>query len=418
MCTTCHSLYIIKPGSMIPDKCTKIRNNTGGKCNNPLFRTRANSTLRGRPFKVFPYCSITSSLREMLMRKGFEEQLEDWRNRDYSNPKNRSDVYDGALWSELRDVDGQPFTKQERSILVTINIDWFTPFSSISTEHNSVGGIYLTIESLPRSVRYLPGNIIFLGCIPGKHEPHTAEMNNYLKIIVDELLKLYIGDDFVTYNSKGTPLKFCVALLKIAADGPGSRKTSGFLSSTSFHMCIYCDHIFKHDDENKKGLDLSKWGPFPKRRLFKHKQYVEEWKACTNEKQRKKCEQKGGTRWSDLERLPYWNAVRQNPYDPFHVLLLNVCGRMVDIWKKIELLKDDSYTRMQTKIESIVLSPGFDSLGTSVGSKFGYMTGSRWLTWLLVCSPYALFNELPHEHYVCWMLFVDACRILLRPSLT
>ncbi|KAI8879127.1 hypothetical protein K501DRAFT_257340 [Backusella circina FSU 941] len=118
--------------------------------------------------------------------------------------------------------------------MTTINLDWFSPFDSSTTKHNSVGGgIYLTLDSLPRNIRYLPGNIIFLGCIPGPSEPKTTEINNYLKVIVDELLPLYRGVDMETYNSKGEKVKVRLALLKIAADSPAQRKVIGFLSYNS-----------------------------------------------------------------------------------------------------------------------------------------------------------------------------------------
>lgn len=378
MCTVCHSLYADEPLSLIPNKCSKMKSRRA-KCNNPLFRPATTPNIRGRPFKAFAYCSVIESLKEMLMRKGFEEQIEQWRTRDYSNFKARFDCYDGALWKELLDDSGESFTNNPRSLMATINIDWFSPFDSNTTKHNSVDGIYMTLDSLPRNLRYLPGNIIFLGCMPGPSEPKTTEINNYFKIIIDELLPLYHGLDMKTYNSKGESVKVRLALLKLAADSPSPRKCTGFLSYNNFHCCLQCDHLFKHTD-GTPGLDLSKWGPFPKRELTKVNEYAKKWASCTTAKERKSVEDEGGVRDSELYRLPYWNPLRQATYDPFRMLLLGVCKKMIEVWLDKMYLNKPQTDKMQKRVDSIILPPGFADLGNNIESGFSYMSGARLLT--------------------------------------
>ncbi len=75
------------------------------------------------------------------------------------------------------------------SFLLTVNVDWFQPFSHIQY---SVGAIYLTIQNLPRSERY---KVILVGVLPGPHE------NSYLGPLVEEL-KLGWSDGIVGYYSK------------------------------------------------------------------------------------------------------------------------------------------------------------------------------------------------------------------------
>ena len=44
--------------------------------------------------------------------------------------------------------------------LLTLNVDWFEPFECGGY---SVGAIYLSIQNLPRDVRFRPENIILVG---------------------------------------------------------------------------------------------------------------------------------------------------------------------------------------------------------------------------------------------------------------
>lgn len=75
------------------------------------------------------------------------------------------DIYDGRVWSEFT---SSGFLESPFSFLLTINVDWFQPFSHIEY---SVGAIYLTIQNLPRNERYKEENIILVGVLPGPSEP-------------------------------------------------------------------------------------------------------------------------------------------------------------------------------------------------------------------------------------------------------
>lgn len=99
------------------------------------------------------------------------------------------DVYHGRMWNELADAAGQRFVDDDCSLLLTLNVDWFQPFST--GRIHSVGAIYLAINNLPRSERYESENVILVGVIPALKEPSKHQMNHYLRPLVDELLDLY-----------------------------------------------------------------------------------------------------------------------------------------------------------------------------------------------------------------------------------
>ena len=54
-----------------------------------------------------------------------------------------SDIYDGRVWDELKSTG---FLQAPYCYGLTLNIDWFQPFSHIEY---SMGAIYLTIQNLP-----------------------------------------------------------------------------------------------------------------------------------------------------------------------------------------------------------------------------------------------------------------------------
>ncbi|KAG0851945.1 hypothetical protein G6F15_014097 [Rhizopus arrhizus] len=96
--------------------------------------------------KVSAFNSIKYALTVMFSRPGFESAIEAWRYRTRHN-NTMYDIYDGQFWNEFKDRDGNVFTSQARSLLFTLNVDWFQ--SSKRTVY-SVGAVYLTINNLAK----------------------------------------------------------------------------------------------------------------------------------------------------------------------------------------------------------------------------------------------------------------------------
>ena len=97
--------------------------------------------------------------------------------------------------------------------------------------------IYLAFMNLPRNMRFKRENIVIIGLIPGPSEP-PKNINTYLAPLVSDLLRLWHGVEFSTYNA-GTCVIRC-ALLNIACDLPAGRKACGFLSFSANLGCSGC----------------------------------------------------------------------------------------------------------------------------------------------------------------------------------
>ncbi|KAG1289834.1 hypothetical protein G6F64_014006 [Rhizopus arrhizus] len=148
-------------------------------CNAQLFQSVNIGASKMYANKVSAFNSIKYALTVMFSRPGFESAIEAWRYRTRHN-NTMYDIYDGQFWNEFKDRDGNLFTSQARSLLFTLNVDWFQ--SSKRTVY-SVGAVYLTINNLPRSIRYKKENIILVCVIPGPREPKDMQINNYLQVL-------------------------------------------------------------------------------------------------------------------------------------------------------------------------------------------------------------------------------------------
>ena len=92
----------------------------------------------------------------------------------------------------------------------------------------SLGAIYLTLQNLPRSLRYKSENIILVGVMPGPKES-SLNINSYLSPLVLELQQAW-SDGFVVMSSQHVPITVKLALSCVACDCdiPASRKIQVF----------------------------------------------------------------------------------------------------------------------------------------------------------------------------------------------
>ena len=123
----------------------------------------------------------------------------------------------------------------------------------------STGAIYLTIQNLPRSERYKPGNVILVGLIPGPREPKLT-VNSYLTQLVEELQEFWTGV-VLPVKVAGKTMHICVrlALTCIACDIPASRKVCGFLGHAACLGCNKCLRKFSlfTNHKGKTKVDFS-----------------------------------------------------------------------------------------------------------------------------------------------------------------
>ena len=262
----------------------------------PLLKEVITSTgsTKYYPYLVYPYTSLISSLQSLFSRPGFYHHCEQWRQDCLQGMSSSvlSDVYDGKIWKDFLQFQGNSFLEAKNSIAFMLNIDWFQPF-----KHHvySIGVMYLAIMNLPRAIRFKRENIIIVGLIPGPSEP-SKNINTYLNPLVSELCALWEGVSFDTHDS-GTQMVRC-ALFCIGCDLPAGRKVCGFLSYTANLGCSRCYCNFGtgvFGKQNYSGFDRAKW---ILRTNQKHRDDVEITLTCSS-----KSATKTQREWTGLSLL-------------------------------------------------------------------------------------------------------------------
>ncbi|KAI9003759.1 hypothetical protein CLU79DRAFT_714287, partial [Phycomyces nitens] len=134
-CGNCHSIFSDVNGA--PSTCDFKKLGSNRECGNALYKISNSKTLR--PNRTYVYNSLKTALKKLFQRPTFENQINKW-NRGPKIAGTMFDVYDGRMWKEFVDEAGLQFVAKERSLLLTLNIDWFQPFDGVTY---SCGAIYL-----------------------------------------------------------------------------------------------------------------------------------------------------------------------------------------------------------------------------------------------------------------------------------
>ena len=98
-----------------------------------------------------------------------------------------------------------------------------------------------------------------------------------------------------------------------------------------------------------------------------------------------------------------------------HNLLLGTAKYMLNLWKEVGLLTPDQLELIQNKIDCMQVPPHVGRIPTKIYVNATSLTADQWRNWTCIYSLYALKEILPGDHYNCWVLFCQACIVLLQP---
>ena len=428
VCSKCSSVYNLDfclsqraNGTFEVKKCPYVKwpnhphESQRGACSGHLLsmcRLKGKSGMRTvyRPIKIYPYCSLAKSLRRLASQPGFLKCCELWRTRpDFRTHGYVCDVYDGDVWKSFVESG---FLQAPLNFLLTMNVDWFSPFAR---SRYSVGAIYLTIQNLPRSIRYHPENIILVGIIPGPGEPkHT--INNFLAPLVHELQEAWTSGIAVTTPS-GVETFVRVALSCVACDIPATRKVCGLLGIRATLGCNKCLKRFVQVRDatgqwtDFSGYERSTW-TLRNDAEFKTKcKTVFTKENCKTQTDKTAWEAKLGGRYSVLMDLPYFKPIQYSVIDPMHNLFLGTGKHMLQVWLESDILTKKSLAVLGKRMHSFVIPDGIGRLPTNIEGAFIGFTADQWKNWIIIFSPILLRGLIGNEHWRCWMLFVTACSI-------
>ena len=424
VCRKCNSLYrfedcLTTVGShVIPQKCTFIeyphhpQYSFRQQCGTHLLKTVELSSGKKifYPLKVYCYNSLKKQIQELFLRPNFADNCELWRSR--RTPSDLHDVYDGRLWKDFLHFRGKPFLADPFNLAVMFNVDWFQPYKLTVS---SVGVMYLTVINLPRALRFKRENVIIVGIIPGPSEPQR-HMNTFLRPLVDELLQPWEGV-LMKIPRFTTPKLVRCALLCVACDMPAGRKACGFLAHSATLGCTKCLKKFVGTVVSKdySGFDRSGW---IKRTGSSHRSSAQQSTKARTASEKAKLESSVGCRYSELLKLPYFDAPRMLVVDPMHNLYLGTAKRMVKLWMEFQLLKQSQLVGIQEKIDTMLTPVHTGRIPRKVQTGFSGFTADQFKNWVNIYSIPCLRELFKDDDLECWRHFVLASRILCKKVLS
>ncbi|OAD74074.1 hypothetical protein PHYBLDRAFT_144534 [Phycomyces blakesleeanus NRRL 1555(-)] len=203
-CSQWHSIY---PPETSQRVCTFKKFSQSTICNNNLFKVSTRNC--SLPAMIYPFNSLKYALQQKFSKPDFVCKINLWRNRQKIE-NTKLDIFDGAVWSDIKDINGRRRT-------------------------HSSDAIYLSINNLPRSERLKSENDILVDMMPGPKEASTDSMNHYLKPLIDKLLEMYIGLEMTDLQNR--KIVVCAELMCIVCDIPATCKASGFTGHMSTCAC-------------------------------------------------------------------------------------------------------------------------------------------------------------------------------------
>ncbi|KAJ6565433.1 hypothetical protein B0H10DRAFT_2112909, partial [Mycena sp. CBHHK59/15] len=160
-----------------------------------------------KPYMVSPIQLLSMGLQDFFKRPGMVSAVNSWRTRTEVDGELRC-MQDARVWKELKDGDGDSFffspkaEEEEIRLGVSFSLDWFKRSKSSFAPSQSSGVMSFCVQNLTNSLRYRSENLIFSGGT-GQKEPTAAQLQHYLKIIVDDLIMLY--DDGIMIKTPEYP---------------------------------------------------------------------------------------------------------------------------------------------------------------------------------------------------------------------
>lgn len=103
-------------------------------CGASLFKAvrSKNGDLILKAKRVFCYRRVKKTLKEFLKRPGFGEKCEEFK-KEPRDPELLGDIYDGRIWKNFKNAEGEPFLDSPNPFGCMLNLDWFQPFKDSLT---------------------------------------------------------------------------------------------------------------------------------------------------------------------------------------------------------------------------------------------------------------------------------------------
>ncbi|POW04695.1 hypothetical protein PSTT_10183 [Puccinia striiformis] len=310
-CPACFTLYFAED---TPEQCTYRRAATVPICDKELFKIHPRKPVavdftthlykRPKPAStVHPYLgysvqSFESWISWFLGLNETEEEIGKWADKISSSPPEPIiDILQAPAWKSF----SQNRFNNELRLVFSLYVDWFNPFGNKQAGRKaSMGAVVLTCLNMPPWLRQTPKYAFMAAILPAPHEPNMTTISHLMAPIVDQLVKLDVGFKVNTHKfPQGR--KVSVHLGVLIGDIVATHKVAGHASHSATQPCSWCD--VKKDEIEKMRIGKMK-------NSRNVRMAASAWKELGTLTAKKAHVKKQGVRWSELNRLPYWDPVR------------------------------------------------------------------------------------------------------------
>ncbi|KAI0633856.1 hypothetical protein C8Q77DRAFT_1157997 [Trametes polyzona] len=225
--------------------------------------------------------------------------------------------------------------------------------------------------------------------IPGPKESDSDQTQGFLRVLVNELIRLWRDGVILPTHSRPGGRRIRVILVGVFCDKPAAHKIGGFGSHNHTFFCTR-DWI----SQGRKALrEAFERHGFRERTDRHHRLLMAQYKDATSANAREEHASAFATRWSELARLPYFHFPRMIVVDPMHNLFLGlVKTHFYHIWVQLKVFRKAHEIReVQEILSNVSLPSRLGRLPRFIGEPAGgSLTADQWLILATVVGPLAL----------------------------
>ncbi|POV94441.1 hypothetical protein PSHT_16221 [Puccinia striiformis] len=226
--------------------------------------------------------SILTWVKWLLSKADTEDAVDDWNrtNQDLQDQGYTSDIQHGDNFKNTTWINNPNSLK----LSVSLFVDWFNPRGNkISGKVESTGVFALSCLNLPPSIRNKLSHMCLAGITPGPYSPDPHTFNHLLS-------PEPIAGRFVQ-----------VKLLCVYGDILATKKVVGYASHSATKFCSFC---------HAKQCDIHLLQLAKRRKKDKTISAAKDSKKADSVSAQEKILANTGVRWSELNRLTYWDPSR------------------------------------------------------------------------------------------------------------
>ncbi|MBW0504896.1 hypothetical protein O181_044611 [Austropuccinia psidii MF-1] len=396
------------------------------------------------PFSMYITQNFVNCLKWFIPQ--MEDSIDDWRQEVQAETNSISDYQHSNAWKSLY----PPFQTSQESLMAlsfSLFVDWFNPLTNkLAGRQVSLGVLALNCLNLPPAKRWKLQNTFISGIIPAPNQPDMITINDILSVFVDEINPLSTGINISTPKYPNSQ-KVIIKLGCWIGDLVATHKVAGYASHSAKFFCTWCDCV-------KDNIEKLEVGHLRQARTVRD--YSHAFKQARNQAERERILKKAGVRWSELNRLPYWDPVQHVSLGLMHMWYEGVLkNHFVNRWqwsfeqssekkqdndldenntteindgmstdsqsKKIQGLSNVQVNKFKSLFQDVIVRTGVTRIPSQIGTaKAGKIKASEWKSLFSIYLPLVVldvflgdFDSIESTLPSNWLLLKNVCTLVM-----